>query len=474
MKLHERFLPGFNILRGRAPKCSITKAKETVEKIRKRRPGELHACFGHLVDEQLLRKNERKRGFDADTIFWAFLGQTIRGGSCRDGLLEVQAARDRAGLPPLSSSTSGYCKARKKHLFIEDIKQVHTSISERLVQQSPWHWNGRDVYAIDGTGVSLADTAANQAAYPQPGRQKPGCGFPVIQLVGLFHIGSGALCHYESSPLREHETTLFNERKMMSRLKPTDVLVADRIYCNYLNMAQAIASNVDIVSRLHQARKAHFPKGCNDIVVTWKRPKSRNLPDLLSQEEWEKLPERIFMRYLRIYPGGKRSRSITIATTLLDDSFESIAQLYELRWRIELGFRDIKITLGMDHLMVRSPDMAHKTIAMHMISYNLVRWVMLDAAREHGVDVVRLSFKGSVATLLHWKDKVYNSGNMAQERSNWKEMLRIIAQDLVPFRPHRSEPRCKKRRPKNYQLMTRPRSQMKVTSHRGKTRREAA
>lgn len=55
-------------------------------------------------------------------------------------------------------------------------------------------WTGqRRVKILDGTTLSLPDTPANQRRRPQSAGQKPGCGFPLLRLVGLFSLGSGAL-----------------------------------------------------------------------------------------------------------------------------------------------------------------------------------------------------------------------------------------------------------------------------------------
>ena len=68
---------------------------------------------------------------------------------------------------------------------------------------------GRRIYAVEGTGVALADTHANQEEYPQPSEQKSGCGFPVMQLVVLQDLASGAMLDFVDSPLNVSETSMF-------------------------------------------------------------------------------------------------------------------------------------------------------------------------------------------------------------------------------------------------------------------------
>lgn len=161
-------------------------------------------------------------------------------------------------------------------------------------------------------------------------------------------------------------------------------------------------------------------------------------------------------------------------TTLTDPkeySAAEIADLYLQRWNVELYFRDIKTTMGMDVLKCKTPDMVHKEIIMHFIAYNSVRMLMYEAAEEQGVDVSRLSFKGSLQALRQWEPHLNHAQMSKQERFRILSALyEAIADNEVPLRPGRQEPRCIKRRPKPYQLLTSPRGQMKETPHRSKYR----
>jgi len=139
------------------------------------------------------------------------------------------------------------------------------------------------------------------------------------------------------------------------------------------------------------------------------------------------------------------------------------------RWSVELHFREIKITLGMDVLRCQTPGMVEKEVMMHAISYNLIRALMQEAAIRHQVDLTRISFKGTVDTLRHWSASLEALRGMPRKQQALLEaMFELIAKDLVPLRPGREEPRAKKRRPKNYQLLTKPRKEMKTPGHRNR------
>jgi len=424
-----------------------------------------------LIDSSFFPAPKRRRGFDSETIFWAFLGQTLRNGSCRDGLQEVQAARAEAGLKPLSQSTTSYCTARQERLSLEQLQGIHHSMGRQLEDSVGTErlWRGRPVMAVDGTSVSLADTPQNQDSYPQPTNQKAGCGFPVVQIVGLFGLGSAALLEYEATPWNCHENGVFHGLGLIDQVPEEAVLVQDRAYCTYVNFAHAAERGFDLIARLHQARerdlKKLLPKGCDDRVNYWKKPSDKARPDYFDEQQWKAVPETVPVRVVRLKLAcpGFRSQDIIVATSLMDASLEEISALFLRRWEMEVSLGDLKTTLGMDDLMVRSPAMALKTIAMFMIAHNLIRWTMLQAALHANTDLQRLSFKGTLDIIEHWKCGIHIREKPAERRAHWFRMLELIAEDQNPHRPGRSQPQAKKRRPKKYQLMTQPRHLM-VTS----------
>jgi hypothetical protein len=160
---------------------------------------------------------------------------------------------------------------------------------------------------------------------------------------------------------------------------------------------------------------------------------------------------------------------VTLVTTLLDAAIAAsdLADLYFRRWGIELHFREIKIHLNMDVLRCLSPDMIERELRMHFIAYNLIRCVMQKAALAHDVDLRRLSFKGCLDTVRQFANALHGAEDKPRTVSALvDEMLLAIARDLVPHRPNRSEPRVRKRRPKNYRLLTKPRHQMGPLPHR--------
>ena len=207
-----------------------------------------------------------------------------------------------------------------------------------------------------------------------------------------------------------------------------------------------------------------------DRLVTWHKPPYPK-PGW-SKDQWQKLPDTLSVRIVEIQveQPGFRVQKYVLSTTLLNPHewpVERLGQLYFKRWSIELFFRDIKITMGMDILKCKTPAMVRKEIIMHAIAYNCMRGLMQHAAALYDVPLERISFKGTTDTLRQWADAFHiHAGKPRKQSEMLAVLLRVIAEDPVPFRPDRSEPRVKKRRAKGYQLMTRPRHEMVVSQSR--------
>ena len=378
-------------------------------------------------------------------------------------LLNQLAARGETELP--SGDASAYCQARKR-LPDETVSRMVGHIAEHLsnLVERATSWLGHRVWSVDGSSVSMPDTPELQKQFPQPPGQKPGCGFPVAQVVVLFCWTTGAVVDLVIDTIRPNELSLF--RRMWHNFKAGDVVLADRMYGSYVDLCRLKLRGVFGVFRLHQRRRADFRQGRrlgpDDRLVTWSRPK-RWLPSFgISKEQFELLPETLPVRLVRITnaPKGFRSRTIVVVTTLLDPievPADQIRQLYRDRWTAELNLRSLKTSLGMEILRGQSPDVVRKEIAMHLLAYNLIRLLMWHAAREHNRDLHRLSFTGTLHRLRATLPLLMFLHHRREQARLLEYLLLSIARDEVPDRPDRNEPRRKKRRPKPYSLLEKPR-----------------
>lgn len=435
----------------------------------------LHEIFGAWLPLALLAPaaagvNSRQRFYPTHLTFWAFLSQVLSpGSSCREIVRKVQAwyAPQERNQP--DSRTGAYCQARAR-LPLASLQASHEHLAQKITaQNTPADlWLGRRVQVIDGTGLSMPDTKANQKVWPQPTTQKPGCGFPVVKLVACFCLASGALVQWVQGTLKEHDCRLL--QKLLGCFKKGDVVLADRGFSSFANLAVLLARGVDAVLRLHHFRKLDWRSGRRlgkrDRVVRWSKGPCQG--QLWTRTQWDELPESLEVRVveIRVEVPGFRTQKLVLVTTLWDATRFSAAELgrlYFRRWAIELFFRDIKQTLGMDVLRCQTPQMVEKEIVMHALAYNLIRALMQDIAHRQGVSSSRLSFKGTVDALRQWQELFESRGSTPRRVRQMRQMFyEAVAGDPLLVRPNRSEPRAVKRRPKNFRLLTKPRHQMVV------------
>ncbi len=419
--------------------------------------------------------NSRERVFSLRLTFECFLWQLLKPRtSCREVVRQVQALLRLQGRGRVDEGDSAYVQARQRlprDRFEKALVATAQAADRRVGSAGQLH--GRPVKVADGSTTQLADTAQNQKRYPQPATQKKGCGFPVMKLVVLFSLCSGAVLNVMLGSLRHHDLRLL--RALWEQLNQGDILLGDRAFGEYTTLAGLPAQGVDVVARLHHRRNVDFRKakrlGKNDGLFVWSKGCQQS--EILSPSEWALLPAQITVRILRFTATirGFRGRRVTLVTTLLDPKLypaKELIDLYARRWRLELCLRDLKTTMGMEQLRCKSPDMAEKELLAYLIAHNLVRCVIAQAVASYQVDLERVSFKGSVDALRQYSDAIARARNRKMRRQLWEDLLYNLARDLVPYRPKRSEPRAVKRRPKPYPLLNQPRRRFKEISHRNR------
>ena len=316
----------------------------------------------------------------------------------------------------------------------------------------------------------MPDTPALQEAFGQPAAQRPGCGFPVAKVLALFDSATGMLRALHTAPLGAHD--LSQVPLIHPEMRPGDILIGDRAFGSFAHLAVLAGRGLHGLFRMHQKRVVDFTPGRSspprwrrkklsgkprstwvrslgpeDQVVEWYRPYPR--AEWMSREDHAALPLSLPVRELRyrVDRPGFRVKVITLATTLLDAEAypaQKLADMYLSRWQIEVDLRHLKTTLGMDVLRCKTPEAVLKELTLYAVAYNLVRLVMLEAGRRQGVAPGRVSFVDA----LRW---------LASSPPGTPLSTLIVN----PVRPDRVEPRCQKRRGKNYPFMILPRSELR-------------
>jgi Transposase DDE domain len=414
----------------------------------------------------------RHKVFTPVVTLWAFLTQVASPDRCcRAAVARVAAWLVGCGRPT-RATTGGYCKARARlpeglpRRLTRDVGRVlHRRVSDG------WLWRGRRVKVADGTTISMPDTAANQHAYPQPDAQQPGLGFPIVRVLVVFCLATGAaidaaLGRYHGK--RTGEAALL--RQLADAFGAGDVVLGDRTFSGFYELAFWRSRGVDVVVRLHQARRTDFRVGRRlgreDHVVVWSRP---DRPEWVDDATFAGLPRRLEVREVavRVTRVGFRTHRLVLATTLQETAVypaEALAELYRARWHAELDLRSLKTTLGMDVLRCRTPELVRTELWMHLLAYNLIRTVMAHAAGEVSCVPRELSFAGAVQVVRAFGDRLAAVPDRAAEVRQC--LLVMIGCQRVGNRPDRIEPRARKRRPKHGALLTVPRDQARAQLRR--------
>jgi hypothetical protein len=412
----------------------------------------------------------RDRIYTPMTTLLTYLWQVLHPDqACQGAVAKLAAHRAAEGKKPCSTKTGGYCTARKRlpealptTLAWETGQRLH----ERVPKESLL--GGRSIKVFDGSTLTMPDTKANQKAFPQHPRQKPGAGFPITRIGVLFSLVCGSvlhwgLCRYKGKA--QSELALLS--KMLGALLPGDIILADRYLCSYCVFALLLGSGVDLLTRLHQSRKTDFRRGRRlgpgDHLVEWLKP--RCCPPWMSKAVFARLPAVLVLREVkvRVTQPGFRTQSLVVVTSLLDAELypaAELAEVYRARWQAELNLRSLKHVMQMDHLRTKTPQRVRTEIAMHLLAYNLIRTIMAQTAQRCGRSSREISFKTALQMLTAFQPHFLKAPKKDLSRL-YEVMLSAIAEHQVGDRPNRFEPRAIKKRPKIYPKLKEPRSCVK-------------
>jgi hypothetical protein len=422
--------------------------------------------------------------FTPAILLWTCLWQCLsRARSCGAAVLRTSVLLAALKLPPWSEDTGTYCRARAK-LPAALLRQLALTVGQRVedAAAADWLWHGRHTYLLDGSSATLADTPDNQRLYPQSGAQQPGLGFPLLRFVVLLGLATATVQDLAFGPHKGKETgEPALARQVLSRLRPGDVVVADRYFCSYWLVVLLRAMGVHVVFRMHQCRHYDFRRGQRlgreDHVVVWQRPQR---PKWMTEAEYAAVPEQLVVRelHVRLTNPGYRTKSVVLVTTLREAAEfpkDEIAELYRCRWQAELDLRSLKQTIGMDQLRCTAPALVERELWTHVLAYNLVRKVMAQAAlwapehrrrrRRRPGDVAvakawtprEFSFTGAVEQVMSWWHE-NTTGAVETQPARYEALLQGVSRKRVGQRPGRIEPRAVKRRPKEYDRLMEPRA----------------
>ena len=355
----------------------------------------------------------------------------------------------------ISVNTGPYCKARKR-LPKGIARELVNETGNAAIKGAPKGWKiyGREVKAVDGTTAKMADTEANQQAYPQHGNQNKGAGFPIARLLIVVSLTVGTVVDYAIGAHKGKgtgEQSLF--RSVNSCVEKNDILLGDRYYPSFFVMAWLNKIGADGIFRGQSQRCYDFRKGekfgRKDHIVGWKLPRK---PSWMSQEEYNTYPDEMRVREFKV-------NGVIYVTTFLNSkkyNKRELAKAYELRWHIEINIDSIKTVMNMDMLSCKTPEMVMKEIGIHFVAYNIIRILIAEACQKNAENPRSISFKGTIQILNSFMP-YFQKLNVEKNNILYRRMLSLIVKNKIGVRPGRVEPRKIKQRRKPFKTLNRPR-----------------
>lgn len=444
----------------------------TQQKLKQTRQGnaDCYRIFNLLTGNTLFDKVEdllpahRERLFPPTETLAMFVTQALSADrSCQHIVNQAAMKRLVDGLPVCSTHTGGYCRARQR-LPLSMLSSLTRHLGEHIDRQVPvqWRWQARNVRLIDGTTMTMPDTAANQALFPQQRGQQPGLGFPICRMVGITCLSSGALLNAAVGRFNGKggdEQTLL--RSIQDTFQAGDIVLGDAFFATYFFIVAMQAKGVDILMEQQGARQRVTDFRCGhrlgqrDHLIVLQKPKVK--PHWMSIDDYQSSPDSLTIRELKA--GGK-----VLVTTLLCPKTtckSALKALYKKRWGVELDIRHIKETMGMNILSCKTPEMVLKEIWVHLLAYNLLRLLMTQSAVLTCTTPRQMSFKHCLQLGLLGMQTF-----ALLNEKQFYQLLSLMAQQQVGHRPGRVEPRAVKRRPKPFPLLTKPRVKAQENVHK--------
>ncbi len=333
----------------------------------------------------------RRRRLPSDQVLWLVLGMAI----FRDEPVHEVARRLNICAQGLASDSllarSGVTEARKRlgsqpveWLFCQTGQQWGC---ERYAGDS---WQDLQVFAVDGAIFRTPDTAELREHFGSGNtstkRQTP---FPMMRLVALMNVRSHIVVDAQISPYRRSEMRLADE--FIHQIPDNSVTLFDKGFWS-ANLLLKVSQQGEkrhwlIPERKKLVREELERYGKNDRLVRMKVSAQARKQNPALPEYWE-----VREVSYRVKNGLK-----TVLTSLPIETYsaKAIAGLYQERWEIELGFRDIKSSMQHNAVTLRSKkiELIYQEVWGLLLTYNVIRREASQAAIAFDREPSKIKFK---------------------------------------------------------------------------------
>jgi len=409
----------------------------------------------------------RSRALTPDVLLWSFINQILDGDhTCRAVIAKFKAE----GKKTISSATGAYCQARSKlpENFFSGLAKLLGKTLDEYCDEAVW--KGFKIKLVDGSDLKMPVTEQNLSEYD---RASNSTGLLKCRILGVFSLGHGGLVDLAIAPFKGKGTGEISLlRSLYDLFKKGDLLLMDRLFCTFYEMANFLEKEVEFVIRKNAKMKSDFRKGKKigkcDHIIKLSRPWNR--VDSIVHDKLLNLPNSILVREVKISikRKGFKVKEVYLLTSLLDPkkyTKKDLIDLYMKRWNVEVDLRSIKTFLKMDVLRGKSPSMIRKEIWMHMITYNYIRTIMFDGALLHNVDPRQISFKETLQLVRSFRPLM----SVVEKKKIEEFYIEILEglKDRVGNRPGRIEPRLVRNNTMRFSLLKKSREETRYGFWKG-------
>ena len=365
---------------------------------------------------------------------------------CRDSYRQVfkwlQPFR-RKGTPGRST----FCEARQR-LGVAPLLQLTQQVVElQTTPQTPGaFYRELRLMALDGFVVDVPDTPANARVFGRPGSSRSPAAFPQARVLALCEIGTHVLWRTQIKPCRRGEVTM--APALLRHLQADMLLLWDRNFLSYDLVRQVRQRGAHLLARIKR----------NLVFRPLQRLRDGSYLANLYPSSWHRdqdeggIKVRI-IEYTFDDPGrpgsGEKHRLLTTLLSATDHPAKRLIMLYHERWEEEITIDELK-THQRERPVLRSETPAGVVQEIHglLLAHYVVRVLMSEAARQHDLPPRRLSFTGALKVLRCRLPECPKSG--AGLRRWYEDLLAEIAEEVLPERRDRINPRVIKRKMSNW------------------------
>jgi hypothetical protein len=335
------------------------------------------------------------------------------------------------------------CEARQR-LGVAPLLQLTQQVVQlQATAQTPGaFYQGLRLMALDSFVVDVADSPANARVFGRPGNQRSPAAFPQVRVLALCEVGTHVLWKTQLKPHRRSEVAM--AATLLRHLDKDMLLLWDRSFLSYQRVRQLRRRGAHLLARVKTKLVFRPLRRLSDGSYQAKLYPSPRHRDRDQDGILVRIIEYTLADPKR--PGsGQTQRLLTTLSSATRHPAKRLILLYHERWEEELTIDEVK-THQRERPVLRSetPGGVVQEIYGLLLAHYVVRVLMAEAAQQKALSPRRLSFTGTLKVL---RCRLAECPKSRAGRKRWYEdVLAEIAEDVLPERRNRINPRVIKRK----------------------------